>query len=216
MEGVFTCSEIKVSFAGVGLWRHGCEQNVNGEKSLCFGTVFLASRFERFALSLALRIHYIQIILDLCKVVNRKTVGGDRTHVHRLDKTEGNSRARIWPIRQSPKDSRCHIIALIKTDCPLENPPFSTASFFWVITMRILLYLTAKFGGWFLFDFSRRRISQFQGGLEDVAASLETEGAPPVFENTIVHDDNTPCCSLLHRFREIHHGCHFPTIVVFV
>ena len=75
MEGVFTCSEIKESFAGAGLWRHGCEQNVNGEKSLCFGAV-LTSRFERFSLSLALRLPYIQIILDLCKVVNRKTVGG--------------------------------------------------------------------------------------------------------------------------------------------
>ena len=73
---MFTCSEIKVSFAGVGLLCHGCEQNVNGEKSLRFGAVFLASRFERFALSLALRIHYIQIILDLCKVVNLKAVVG--------------------------------------------------------------------------------------------------------------------------------------------
>ena len=49
MEGVFTCYEIKVSFAGAGLWRRGCEQNVNGEKSLCFGAV-LTPRFERFRL----------------------------------------------------------------------------------------------------------------------------------------------------------------------
>ena len=40
MEGVFTCSGIKESFAGAGLWRHGCEQNVNGEKNLRFGAVF--------------------------------------------------------------------------------------------------------------------------------------------------------------------------------
>ena len=35
-RGVFTCSEIKDSFAGAGFWRYGCEQNVNAEKKFVF------------------------------------------------------------------------------------------------------------------------------------------------------------------------------------
>ena len=46
------------------------------EKKVCVSGPFLTSRFERFSLSVALRLPYIQIILDLCKVVNLKAVVG--------------------------------------------------------------------------------------------------------------------------------------------